>query len=199
MSKDYRKRITSNMIIQIILFSALTAADQIIKYIAVLTLKDKEPVVIIKDVLELRYLENSGAAFGILQDKQVFFYILTAVVIAAIIVIWLRSNKNLKKYSSLVINEPDKFRAKTFKGITFINYILSILCAGAVGNLIDRVINQYVVDYIYFKIIDFPLFNLADICVTLSACALIVFFIFIYKDDPEMPLFVSKNKKNEAK
>ncbi|MBO4834677.1 MAG: signal peptidase II, partial [Lachnospiraceae bacterium] len=72
---------------------------------------------------------------------------------------------------------------------------LVILAAGAIGNLIDRIAHTYVVDFIYFRLINFPIFNFADICVTLSAIFLIIFLVFIYKDDPEFTIF-SKKKDN---
>ena len=78
----------------------------------------------------------------------------------------------------------------------FINYIFSVLAAGAIGNLIDRIAYGYVVDFIYFKFIDFPVFNIADICVTLSAFVLVVFFIFFYKEDKNFHLFFKKTDKS---
>ena len=56
-----------------------------------------------------------------------------------------------------------------------------MILAGAVGNLIDRIMNGYVVDFIYFQVINFPVFNVADICVTLGVVFLIIFLLFKYR------------------
>ena len=62
-----------------------------------------------------------------------------------------------------------------------------MIIAGAIGNLIDRILYGYVIDFLYFKLIDFPIFNFADCCVVVGAILLLVFFLFVWKDD-EMPL-----------
>ena len=186
---DYKKIIRQNIIIQIILFFVLLAIDQLTKYWAVQVLKEKPAIVLIPNVLEFRYLENKGAAFGFFQNKQWLFFVITAVVLAVIIFIWIRVIRQSKKYITL---GTDKFRRKTFSDRSFLNYILVFLAAGAVGNLIDRIAHTYVVDFIYFRLINFPIFNFADICVSLSAVMLVIFFIFIYKDDPEFVLLGGK-------
>ena len=60
---------------------------------------------------------------------------------------------------------------------------LILIFSGAVGNFIDRVKNKYVVDFIYFKLIDFPVFNFADICITIGCAVLILSLIFIYRGE----------------
>ena len=189
---DYKKIIHQNIIIQVILFFVLLAIDQLTKYLAVAGLKDKPAVVLISNVLELRYLENNGAAFGFLQNKQWLFYVITVIVLAVIIYFWVRIIRQSKRYVSL---DADKIKKKTFLDRSFLNYVLVFLAAGAVGNLIDRIAHSYVVDFIYFRFINFPIFNFADICVTCSAIVLVIFFIFVYKDDPEFNLM--GGKKNE--
>lgn len=188
---DYKKTIRQNIIIQIILFFVLIAIDQLTKVWAVQFLKEKVAIELIPNVLEFRYLENNGAAFGFLQDQQWLFFLITAIVLAVIIFFWIRIIKLSKTYITI---EPDKFRKKTFNDRSFLNYILTFLAAGAIGNLIDRIAHSYVVDFIYFRLINFPIFNFADICVSLSAVILVVFFIFIYKDDPEFVLLGGKKQ-----
>lgn len=177
---------------QIILFLILILIDQLTKHWAVLKLKDHASIPLIKNVLELRYLENNGAAFGFLQNKQWLFFVITAIVLIVIVYIWIRIIKQSKKYLQL---DPEKIKKKTFSDRICLNYLLVILAAGAIGNLIDRLAHTYVVDFIYFRLINFPIFNFADICVTLSAIFLVIFLIFIYKDDPEFVL-LSKKKNN---
>ena len=137
--------------------------DQFTKKIAYKTLYNNNPKVLIDDILELVYVENRGAAFGILQNKQGFFYILTVFVLI-IILIYLF-----------------KLDLSTHNILYFIFLIL--LFSGATGNFIDRVKNKYVIDFIYFKPIDFPVFNFADICITIGCIVMIFSLLFIYKGD----------------
>lgn len=146
----------------IVLAAVLVAVDQITKHAVVVHLKGKDPIVLIPGVLELRYLENRGAAWGMLQNRQWVFVLITVVFLAVIAFFMVRIPKTLY-YRPLIIT-------------------LSVLCAGAVGNFIDRIRQSYVVDFIYFRIIDFPIFNVADICVTLSVIALLILILFHYKD-----------------
>ena len=134
------------------------ALDRYTKLLAKSHLKGNKPFVIIDKVLELIYTENRGAAFGIMQEKQLFFFIITAAVMLAILYVILRLPTD-KRYNPLLI-------------------ALSFVFSGAVGNLIDRVTNSYVIDFIYFMPINFPVFNVADIYVTLSAISLIILFFF---------------------
>lgn len=186
---DFRKKIKTNTIIQILLFLVLIAIDQLTKHLAVVNLKDQPSTVLVKNVLELRYLENNGAAFGFLQNKQWLFYVITVIVLVAIGFVFVRIIQQSNKYVQL---PPEKVRKKTLSDRMCLNYILVVLAAGAIGNLIDRVAHTYVVDFVYFRLINFPIFNFADICVTLSAIFMVIFLIFIYKDDPEFSIFTKK-------
>ncbi len=190
-----KKKLTPSIIIQILLFLALIALDQVTKYLAVVNLKGQEPVSLIPGALELRYLENHGAAFSMFQNRQWLFYIITAVIMIIVLVLWGRVVLSLKKYAQLT----DDFKPKTFKNGIFLNYILVILAAGAIGNLIDRLRFQYVVDFIYIRLINFPIFNVADICVSIAAVLLVVFFIFIYKEDKNFAIFGSKKSDSKSK
>lgn len=161
--------------LQIVFIAALVLADQLTKYLAVVHLKGQEPVVLLPGVLELYYLENQGAAFSMLQNQQAFFYVLTFLFLAAAgWFLWKMPAQ--KKYSPLRIS-------------------LLVLCAGAIGNLIDRIVHKYVVDFIYFVIIDFPVFNVADIYVTLGVIVLICLVLFYYKDSDLKPITESRRKK----
>ena len=136
--------------------------DQIVK-VLIEPLKDSNPIVIINNVLEITYLENRGAAFGIMQGQKIFFLVITIIVLAVLIYIFLKI-PNDKKYIQL-------------------NICLSLTLAGAIGNCIDRVILGYVRDFIYFKIINFPVFNIADSYITVCMFWLVIMIVFIYKDE----------------
>ena len=142
--------------------AALVAVDQVTKILAVKHLSDG-PCVLIDGVFELRYLENHGAAFGVFQGAQVFFLIVTFVFLLIATAVFFRV--------------PAKRRLMPFK------LCLLLMMGGAVGNLIDRFLFGYVRDFIYFKLIDFPIFNVADICVTVSAFLLAFLVLFKYKDE----------------
>lgn len=189
-----KKKIISNSIIQIILFLLLIGIDQWTKHLALVNLKGREPAVLINGVLEFRYLENAGAAFSIFQNRQWLFYIITAVVLIVIGYLWGRGIHALNQYATL---KGEDFKKKTFSNGIFLNYILIILAAGAIGNLIDRIYLHYVIDFIYVSAINFPIFNFADICVTISAVLLVVFFIFIHKEDKNYHMFKDKKNKTE--
>lgn len=138
-------------------------ADQITKYQAVAHLKGKESFVLIKGVLEFSYLENAGAAFGSFQGMRIPLILVTLVIIG--VLIW------------------KLYRLPQNRRYVPIRLVGIFLISGAVGNLIDRVKNRYVVDFIYFVPIDFPKFNVADCYVTLSVIALILLLLFYYKED----------------
>ncbi|MDE7416614.1 MAG: signal peptidase II [Lachnospiraceae bacterium] len=151
----------------------LIAVDQATKYFAVINLMNQKPWVIWEGVFELHYLENRGAAFGMLQGQKVFF-VLIAVIILAVIVYVLVKAPYQKMYTKLHIT-------------------LVFIASGAIGNLIDRMRYDYVVDFLYFSLINFPIFNVADIYVTLSSIYLVILLLFVYKEsDLEFLTFRTK-------
>ena len=143
--------------------AAIAAADQLTKHWAVSALMGKPAITLIPGALELTYVENTGMAFGLLEDGTIFFYIMTAIALAVILYFVFRIPFE-KRFLPLFI-------------------LLSFIAGGAVGNLIDRVLRKYVVDFIYISLIRFPVFNVADIFVSLSCIVLVVFLLFVYKDE----------------
>jgi signal peptidase II len=150
----------------------LVALDQIVKYWVLKVLKPHGPIPLIPGVLELSYVENRGAAFGILQNKQWFFVVITVLVLAGMLWIYPRI--------------PDKGRFLPFRLVTI------FIVSGALGNMIDRLTRGYVVDFIYFKLINFPVFNVADIYVTCSAFTLAFLLVFFYKEEEIDEIFHKK-------
>lgn len=156
------KRIT-HYITALISVVVLVCIDQFTKYLVVGHLKDRPAYVLIRNIFQLEYLENRGAAFGILQNQRVFFYISVLLITAA--VIWFYSKVPMeKKYLPLRI-------------------CAVLIVAGAFGNCIDRIRLNYVVDFFYFKLIDFPIFNVADIYVTVAAFLLVILILVYYKEE----------------
>ncbi len=149
--------------LDILFFILLVILDQITKNLAVIYLKDKPAYVLWDGVFELHYLENSGAAFGMLQNQKILFVTIAVVILVIIGYLLIKLPRN-KHYAMLEI-------------------LLVLIASGAVGNMIDRVQFNYVVDFFYFKLIDFPIFNVADIYVSVSCVLLAILVIFFYKDD----------------
>ena len=158
-----RKSRTIFLIIDLLLAAVLVFIDRLTKNLAYANLKDKDPIRLIPYVFEFRYLENRGAAFGMLQNMKVLF-VIVGIVFIGLVVYFLIRLPATKKYRALRI-------------------CLVLIGAGAVGNLYDRLVQDYVIDFLYFIYIDFPIFNVADIYVTVSAAMLVILFLFIYKDD----------------
>ena len=185
------------LFIGFIFMSILIFLDQITKQLAVIYLKAQPAIPIIKDVFELKYLENTSAAFGMdpisllhnifkfdvftqnpalyLDVRMGFFYVLTFAMVCAFIWAYIKMPNN--------------------KRFVYLDWILIFMSAGAIGNLIDRIIQQFVVDFLYFKLINFPIFNVADIYVTCAAIALLILGIFYYKDEDIDMIFPSKKDK----
>ena len=194
------KKSKKTLVLSAIAVFVLVALDQLTKYLAVIFLKNKSAIPIIKDVFELQYLENQSAAFGMdpvsllheifhfeafennpqlfLDVKMGFFIVATIVILVLFVLFFLRIPAE--------------------KRFIFVDWILIFFSAGAIGNFIDRVSLNYVVDFLYFKLIDFPIFNVADIYVTCSAFALIALGLFYYKDEDFDRIFPPKNKEEKA-
>ncbi len=149
-------------IVFIAMFVLLTLFDQITKYYAVHTIQNKD-IILIPGVLEFHYLENTGAAWGMLKNQMVFLIVVPILVLLILLYAY--------------------FRIPADKKFTLLRFCLVLLAAGAIGNMIDRITNQYVIDFIYFSLINFPIFNVADCYVCISAALIIVCILFIYKDE----------------
>ena len=159
----------------VIMVALLVALDQFTKYLAVIHLENKPAIKLIDGVLELHFLQNRGAAFGMLQNQKVFF-ILVAVLILFIIGYVLFRMPDDKKYNIMHV-------------------LLVMIASGAAGNMIDRVRHDYVVDFIYFALINFPIFNVADIYVTVSTFLFVILFLFYYKENDFSFLSFRQQKK----
>lgn len=141
----------------------LLVLDQFTKYFASTYLANGHSIVLIEGVFQLHYLENQGAAFGMLQGKKLWFVAITLIMLLLMVLVYFRT--------------PFEKRYRWFR------IILTLLTAGAIGNLIDRLRLNYVVDFFYFELINFPIFNIADIYVTVGMALLFILILFYYKDE----------------
>ncbi len=138
----------------------------------------RQPLVLIPGALELTYLENRGAVWGLMQGWRIVFLVATFVFLC--ILVW--------------------FYAKKRKDMTVLTrVILSLLFAGAIGNLIDRVFLGYVRDMIYFSLINFPVFNVADSAITIAAALLVIETFFVKGKTTTFDLMESCFPKKEKK
>ena len=151
--------------LNILIVIILVALDQLFKFLATQYLSVIAPVTVIPNFLGLNYLHNYGAGFSILSGKVNFLIIITSVALVAVAL-------------AILMN---KFDTK------FEEFCFVLILAGGVGNLIDRALNGYVVDYLEFLFIEFPVFNFADI---LICCGVGLYMIYTIKTE-----FFSKNKK----
>ncbi len=157
--------------------------DQVTKYLAVTHLKGADPTVLIDGVLQLEYLENRGAAFGLFQNMQWIFMIFSLMIAALVIFVYWRI--------------PVGKRPAGERSFLPLRICAVLLLAGAIGNCIDRIRLGYVVDFIYFKLIDFPIFNVADMFVTVSVAFLIILLLFYYKEEDLNLLFPGGSGKEK--
>lgn len=146
---------------EIIIIVLVNIIDRLSKIWAFKNLKDYNDVVIIKNIFSLSYLENRGAAWGIFQGKTIFLLTITIVIIIGIIYFLLKCKPKSK----------------------LMRISLSLIIGGAFGNMYDRLVNKYVIDFIYFHYKDvysFPTFNVADMSVVVGT---ILLAICLMKDD----------------
>ncbi|MDP4153923.1 MAG: signal peptidase II [Bacillota bacterium] len=143
----------------IILFAI--ALDRVVKIWAVSSLAPIGEIPVIKGVFHLYYAENTGAAFSILRGQQKLFIVVTIVGLA--VLVWIM------------------FKRKDWHPLLM--WAFSCIIGGGIGNLIDRIRLGYVVDYFYIKLINFPVFNIADLFVSAGAVLLFIYLLFIHKEE----------------
>ncbi|MBZ2173940.1 signal peptidase II [Schnuerera sp. xch1] len=146
------------MMYLIIVFIVLL--DQVTKSAAIKYLKGNSPRAIIDNFFQLYYVENYGAAFGILQNKKLFFVIATFIVVISIILFLIKYPNNINRAMKIS---------------------MVMLLGGAVGNLIDRIRVGYVVDFLSVKLpfgYNFPVFNVADIFIVTGTLLIMIMVLF---------------------
>lgn len=154
----------------IIILSVLI--DQISKYIVVQTLPLYDSVTLIKGFFSFTHIQNRGAAWGMFSEHRWVFLAATAIAIIVLPIVLYRFRKLHVLFGTS----------------------MSLIIGGAVGNMIDRLFLGYVVDFLEFTFIDFPVFNIADICIVVGTFMMAAYILFFDKS-----LFVDTKKTTETK
>lgn len=157
-------------VITLIIIAVLVAIDQIIKLLVIEHLEPIGSLTLIDGFIQLNYAENTGAAFGSFSGKTTFLSIFTlAIIILGLVYLFVKKRRVDVEY-----------------------VCISLIIAGGLGNLIDRIFRGFVVDYIEPLFVDFAIFNFADILVTCSCIALVIWLMYeIYREN--------KNEKREKR
>ena len=166
------------MLFGLLIALGVVIIDQLTKYIAntneILLSGDK--IMFIKHILSFKLAYNKGAAWSILTGKK--FFLVSISLIASVLVIY------------LIIKNVD------FKKNILLSCAFTLIASGAIGNLIDRAFyEEGVIDFLCFEFIDFPIFNVADSCLTVGAVILMVYVVFFYKE-PEKKDEKAENVNN---
>ena len=159
MNKENHKKYALINVIVTVLFVILF--DQVTKLIVIrnLPLGDSKPI--IKDVFEFHHIHNTGSAWGMFSGKTWALAIVSVILSAALC------------YVIYNLLHSPYYR--------FMRFLFACILGGAIGNMIDRFRLGYVTDFLYFKLINFPVFNVADIFVTVPIILLVLLFIFKYR------------------
>ncbi len=136
----------------ILLSAGMLVVDILTKILAKIKLEPRHTIPLWDDVFHLTYVENRGIAFGMFGGGRIVFIILTILVLGGLLWFFRKSE------------------VKTF----WLRFGTGLVVSGAIGNLIDRIFRGYVVDFLDFRLIDFPVFNVADIAVCVGAVMLVI-------------------------
>ncbi len=154
------------MLLSILFVIAIICVDQLSKYWAVTRLASRGTIPLIENVFHLTYAENRGAAFSMFENSGLFLIIVTSVAMIVVVIALYRKwvNGSLARWACLFI------------------------LAGGIGNLIDRITQGYVVDMFDFRLINFAIFNVADIFITTGGGLLLLYIV--------LELIADKKKSN---
>jgi len=159
--------------IPFIIAAAVIILDQYSKYIISTHMEMYESFNFIKYILNITYLTNTGAAFGVLKDHRWIFIILSvvAIIIMAAMLVYFIKKKNF----------------------FWLQIALALMISGGIGNMIDRIYHGYVVDFLEFDFVNFAIFNIADSCVTIG-CVICIIFIIVKRNEIFKDSANDKNK-----
>lgn len=143
----------------------VVAIDQLTKYLVRSNMALGSSVTVIPGLFDFHYIVNGGAAFGMFQNATTYFLIIAAIMVAAVIV-YLALAKNVGRFETVT---------------------LALIAAGAIGNAIDRAfMGGLVTDFIATTFMDFPIFNVADISITIGCILFIIAFLFVGRKDSDI-------------
>lgn len=171
---DKKKNLIFN-VVSLFVAGVLIFFDQFTKYLITRDLTGGKEIVIWKGVFKLVSHKNTGAVWGIMSNLTGLLVVISFVILGGIIFAFIKlpySNRRLIP----------------------IKVITVLVFSGAVGNLIDRIRLKYVVDFLYFELINFPVFNVADCYITVSMFVLILLFIFYYRDEDFENIWPKKSR-----
>lgn len=143
-----------------ILVILIIAVDRAAKILVIKSMKINESITVINNFFYINYIENKGAAMGILQNGRYFFIPMTIIVAAVLIYVLVKAKNNLLKLT------------------------LTFILGGAIGNFIDRALWGSVIDFLHFRFwsYDFYIFNVADAFIVVGTILLAYYLLFIHKD-----------------
>ncbi len=148
--------------IYILYLALFVISDRLTKYLAVKYLMPISSAKVLDGIFNLTYVENRGVAFGLFQNMHYIIVPLNILIVALCTYIMIKALKNNKK---------------------FFAFSLVLVISGAIGNIIDKICYGYVVDFLEFAFIDFPVFNMADIFVCIGAFMAAILILFTKDGD----------------
>lgn len=164
-----KRKTILTIIVEVLLILVFVSVDLLTKTFIYEPINAGAPdIVLINNVLKFTAVQNTGASFGIFKGNAIILAIISLIIIIIVFTIQMLSLTKLKD--------------KTFR------FGLILIVAGGIGNIIDRFLLGHVRDFIYFELIDFPVFNIADSCLTIG-CVLVIIYVIIY--------YVKDYKKNK--
>lgn len=143
------------VLLTFILSALVIIIDQVIKYLVVVYLKSVDSIEVIPNLFSLKYVENRGAAFGMLDNARWVFISLTIIITIALVILVLKN-----KYNSKLFNTS-----------------MFLIIGGGIANLIDRIFLGYVIDYLSISFFP-PVCNFADYCISIGAVLLVIYILF---------------------
>lgn len=164
-----KRKTILTIIVEVLLILVFVSVDLLTKTFIYEPINAGAPdIVLINNILKFTAVQNTGASFGIFKGNAIILAIISLIIIIVVFIIQMFSLTKLKD--------------KTFR------FGLILIVAGGIGNIVDRFLLGHVRDFIYFELIYFPVFNIADSCLTIG-CVLIIIYVIIY--------YVKDCKKNK--
>lgn len=140
-----------------VLIAGILLVDQLVKYVVRSHMYVGESIPVIQGVFHLTYVRNTGAAFNLFEGMSMFLQIVTF--FALVFAVWFM-DKHLQRHWTLLLS-------------------MILIISGGAGNLLDRLFLGYVTDLFEFRLIHFPVFNVADIAICVG-CFILVLYTFLF-------------------